>query len=128
MHADFIPPEGAPSLSGRPGPRRPLWQRILRFPETRTGWWSVGFAGGFYVFNFLYRALAASTGGGGSTFFSHPLPALCVLAAAGCAIAGAATAAWAIARKGDRSLLLLITLLLGLFVLLFALGELKGHN
>ena len=110
----------APSLT----PRRPLWRRILGLPGTWVGWWSVGLAVAFFVFFGLFQTLVAAGQRGGATFFSNPWLALSLLTAAGSAIAAGVTAAVAIFSKGERSLLVFLALLLGLFVLVFALGEL----
>jgi hypothetical protein len=104
--------------------RRPLWRRILGPPRTRAGWWSVALAGAFVVFFVLFQALVAAGQRGGDTFFSNPSLALTILTAGAAAIAGGVTAGVAIEAKGERSLLVIVVLLLGLFVLTFVLGEL----
>ena len=111
-----------------PMPRRPLWRRFFGLPVTRLGWWSVGLACTFFVFILLFFALVSAGQRGGATFFSNPWLAFSLLAAAGSALAGGVTAVLAIFRRGERTIFLFATLLLGLFVLLFTLGELSGGH
>ena len=117
-----LPASAPPSLRA-PMPRQPLWRRVLGWPSTRLGWWSVRLAGAFFGFFFLFQALVGAGQRGGDTFFSNPWLAVTILAAGSAAIAGGGAAAFAIVGKGERSLLVFITLLLGLLVLTFVTGE-----
>ena len=100
-----------PSVSAPP-PRRPLWRRILGLPGTRLGWWSVG----------LWVAFFGSLS---FTFLGWSGSILGYFAALGSVIAAAVTAAVAIFWKGERSLLVLVSLLLGLLILAFVLLSLR---
>ncbi|MGA9116681.1 MAG: hypothetical protein WB626_07900 [Bacteroidota bacterium] len=109
-------------------PPPPLWRRIFGFPSTRWGWWSIGLEISFLVLLTIFFALLASGQKGGDAFFSNPLLAFSLLAAAVAAVAGGVIASGAMIWKGERSLLVFIALLIGLFVLLFAVGEIRGHD
>jgi len=76
------------------------------------------------VFFVLFQALVAAGQRGGDMFFSNPSLAVTILVAGAAAIAGGVTAGVAIEAKGERSLLVVAALLLGLLVLTFVLGEL----
>jgi hypothetical protein len=41
---------------------------------------------------------------------------------------GAATAAFAVVRRGDRSVLVFVSLVVGFVIVVFVLGELIGHD
>ncbi len=43
-------------------------------------------------------------------------------------VLGAATAAFAVVRRGDRSVLVFLSLVVGFVVVVFVLGELIGHE
>ena len=102
---------------------RPLWRRILGLPSTRLGWASLWLLVGFLVFYALFQILVASGQRGGETFFSNPWLALSILIAAGSAIAAGATAIVAILWRQERSILMFLSLMLGLLVAVFVLGE-----
>jgi len=104
-------------------PEDPLWRRILDWPSTRLGWWSLGFLIGFFVFFSLFFLLVDSGQRGGETFFSNPWLAMSMLIAASSAILGGITAVVAVFGRRERSLLSILALLIGLFVLAFVLGE-----
>lgn len=110
-------------LESESPPVQPLWRRILGWPSTRPGWWSVGLSVGFLVFFCLFQTLVASGQRGGETFFSNPWLALSILTAAVSAIAAGATAAVAIFWRRERSFFSVVALFLGLFVAVFVLGE-----
>lgn len=114
---------GSQLSTGMPPSDRPLWRRILGWPSTRLGWWAVGLVVGFLVFFGLFQMLVASGQRGGETFFSNPWLALSMLVAAGSAIAAGITAAIAIFGQRERSFVDFVALVLGLFVLVFMLGE-----
>jgi hypothetical protein len=104
-------------------PDKPLWRRILNWPSTRLGWWSAGCLAGAFVFLCLFYGLVASGQRGGETFFSNPMLALTMLAAAGSAIAGGAVASAAIFSKQERSILSVVALAFGFTVVVFVIGE-----
>ena len=101
--------------------------RFLGLPRTRFGWSSIVLAAAFFVFFWLFW-LQRNAPRDRSTFFSDPINALLLISAVASAITGGVTAVAAIIRKRERSFLLLPTLLLGIFVLFFTVGELIGHG
>jgi len=109
-------------------PPPPLWRKIIDFPSTRWGWWSIGLEIAFLVILAIRFTLIASGQEGGRTFFSNPSLAFSLLAAVVAAVAGGVIAFGAMIWKGERSLLVLIALLLGLYVLFFAVGEILSHG
>jgi len=92
------------------------------------GQWSLVAVFVFFVLLAIFFALIASGEGGGATFFSNPLMAGLLIAAGIAGVAGGVLALVAIVWKGERSLLVFAVLLLGLFVLFFAVGEIAGHD
>lgn len=81
---------------------------FLELPQTRLGWWAVGLAG---LFTVLFIAVAS-----GFIYFSGMLTMIIGV------VAGILTAA-AIVWRRERSWLLWLMLLPGLFAVLFAAGE-----
>lgn len=73
-------PAHAPGSARTPMASRPLWRRMLGWPETRAGWWAVGLTAAFFVLLGLFQSLVAG-GQRGDTFFSNPSLALTILAA-----------------------------------------------
>lgn len=109
-------------------PDDPLWRRILGWPSTRLGWWSVGLLIGFFVFFSLFSLLVEFGQRGGETFFSNPWLASTMLVAASSAIAAGVTALVAVFGRRERSLLSILALLIGMFVLTFVLGEIVSPH
>ena len=116
-------PPGPPPASDVLPSTQPLGRRVLSLPRARAGWWSVGLALAFFVLLGVSTGLAAMGQPGGDTFLANQWLSLTMLAAASAALAGAVCAAVAIFRKGERSLLVIGALLLGLLLLVFVLGE-----
>jgi hypothetical protein len=112
------------------GNRKPYRSGFRLLPATGLGWWAVGLLTAF-VLLFLVRfgPLKLAFGfRGGQGFFDNPWMGLTALAAGlSGALAGIA-AALAVARCGERSILVFLILLVGLFVAAFSLGELFGHG
>ena len=64
---------------------------------------------------------------GGETFFSgSPWLYLTILPAFGAAIAAGVGAMWAVMRRGERSILVILPLVFGALALVFAVGEMAG--
>ena len=95
----------------------------LFVPTSKLGKWSIGLIIAFLLFFTLHRVISATLHGDGNTFlrtivFVTPL----VLAA----ISGAAaffTGIIAIIKSKERSIPVFLTTLIGLFILMFCLGE-----
>jgi hypothetical protein len=106
-------------------------RRFLGWPRTGLGWWAVALGLGFFFFlAFLFMGLAAGQNGG-DHFFHNPWLAYSLLSSAASAICGGITAATAIARKCERSIVLFLIVLLAAFVIYFAVGEMtesRSHS
>lgn len=90
--------------------------------------WSLSLDALFAVLLLVFFVLVASGQRGGTTFFSNPLLSVTLLLTAGSAIAGGVIATVALFRPGQRSLVLLIPVVVGAFVLYFTLAEVLGHD
>jgi membrane associated rhomboid family serine protease len=106
-----------------PEPGKPLWRRFFGLPQTSPGRWSMWLGLGAFLFMFLMQILVISGQRGGNTFFDNLWLSLPALAAGLSILAAGILAAAAIFGKGERSLFSFLALLLGLFVLLFLVGE-----
>jgi hypothetical protein len=112
--------EGAPT-----GHRR---ARIRLLPRTRLGVWALALLAAFGAFFILLMGLAASGQEGGDEFSDNLWLALPALGAGLSAVLAGVTAAVAVARRGERSLLVFLPLVVGSLVAIFLLGELVGHE
>ena len=109
-----------------PRPRHPRDQHdggVWSLPKTLLGSWSVALAAVFFIFMMVFFALVASGLRGGDTFFSEWRLTIPFVAAAICGIGAAGTGLFALFRKRERSLLVILATLLGLFVVYFISGE-----
>ena len=124
MRMDTVPHGRGPSSLPAPTPRR----GVRWLPATRLGWGSLRVGAAFAGFLVLILALVASGETGGDTFFSNLLLGLSGLAAGASAIAAGLVALFAIVRRGERSLVVLLVMLIGLYVLVLAIGELVSPH
>ncbi|NIT04412.1 hypothetical protein GTO10_05950 [Candidatus Saccharibacteria bacterium] len=95
--------------------------RIL--PSTPLGKWTVGLTAFFFLLFGTFQLLVASGQRGGATFFSNPLLAIPGLLMGISGIAAFFTGAFSVVRSKERSILVFLATLFGLFVLIFVLGE-----
>jgi hypothetical protein len=100
---------------------------IYVMPRSLVGVWSMMLGVGFVLLETAFFILTAMGQRGGATFWSNPLLALPVVAAGVCGLAAGISATAALTFKRDRAVVLVLPLLLGLFVLVFMIGELGGH-
>lgn len=100
---------------------------VYVMPRSRPGVWSVMFGVGFVLMETVFFMLVAAGQRGGATFWSNPLLSLPTVAAAVCGLAAGIGALTALTFRRDRAVVLVLPLLLGLFVLVFTIGELGGH-
>jgi hypothetical protein len=115
MNIDSRLPAGGPL----PGP--PWWRRILRWPSTRLGWWSVALAAAFAALLLINSALfMPSTVEVPQRQVVLPFYGITLLS---CGLAAGIAGLIAVLRRHERSWLVWLTLLLGLMVLAFVLGE-----
>jgi len=104
-----------------------LWRRIVGLPSTRLGRWSVSFAIAFLVLFPLWMLYAMYLRPiARPTFFSDPLHAILLLSAAAAAIAGGIAGVFAFAMRRERSFTVILSILLGAFVIYWTIGELVG--
>lgn len=100
---------------------------LVGMPRTRIGWWSIGLAITFFALFVLWLLYVLVTPMARPTFFSDPLHAILILGAAAAAITGAIIGALALVVKRERSFMIVLSILLGAFVLYWAIAELMGH-
>lgn len=109
-----------PTMSA-PMPGQPLSRRIFRLPSTRLGWWSVALMATFIVLMII----------NGTVFMRLPEDVtwrVTVLPFYGiammlCGLVAGIVALVALARWNERSWLVWLPMLPGLFVIVFLLGE-----
>jgi len=107
-------------------PRTPVasWLRqVFGLPRTPLGRGAIALIGLHVVTMIVHRLIAPITGGGGQRFFDNPWMAGTLLLAGAFAVGGGSLGAFAIVARGERSILVFLTVLYGLFVLVFAAGE-----
>ena len=102
-------------------------------PRTRPGFWAVRLLAAFAGFFILLTSLAAagqiSRGEGAfdSLWLTVPLTGAGLTAVVAGVLAGA-TAAFAFVRRGERSVLVFLPLIVGVLIVFFLVGELIGHE
>jgi hypothetical protein len=111
------------------GPRRP---RIHVVPTTRLGLWAVRLLVAFVAGYVVGMSLAGAGQIGGEGAFDNlwltvPLMGVGLATVVAGVLAGVA-AAFAIVRRGERSVLVFLPLLVLLFIAIFFVGELAGHE
>ena len=111
-----------------------LMNLVHVWPRTSLGRWSLGLIAGFVVLIGLFFVMLSLYGGldevrrmsiqAGGNFFSLPWLASTLVAASVSAAAALGAALVAVIRKRERSIAILLPLLIGGRVTLFAIGEL----
>ena len=91
-------------------------------PSTIFGKWAGWLLGLFAGLLALFFGLVAAGQRGGETFFSNPVLTIPMLGAAISAIAGGVLGVYAV-RQRDRSVVVIVAILVGLFVLLWTAAE-----
>src|SRR5437667_10338043 len=85
---------------------------FVGMPRSRLGWWSTGLAVLFLGLFVAWLLYVWATPIARPTFFSDPLQACLLLGAAAAAITGAIVGVLALAAKLERSVLILLSVLL----------------
>lgn len=96
---------------------------ISLFPKTKKGKRSVGLIVVFFVLFGIFQLLVASGQRGGETFFSNLLLTIPITLAAICGIFAFFTGIIGVIKNKERSVLVFLSIIIGLFILLFCLGE-----
>jgi hypothetical protein len=97
-------------------------------PRSRLGWWSIGLAVLFLGLFVAWLLYVQATPIARPTFFSDPLHVCLLLGAAAAGITGAIVGVLAFVGKRERSFTILLSVLLGAFVLYWTIGSLAGLN
>ena len=127
MSTAKMPASRIAGTGGGTGARRPLRRRVFGWPATGPGWWATGLWLSSIACLAGFAGFIAAGHRGGETFFSgSPWLYATMLPMFGLGIAGGAVAAWAVVRRGERSLLELLPFLWGLFWLFMLGGEIGG--
>ena len=96
----------------------------IRFgPKTYLGKWTVGLILGFFIFLSIFFIFISLGEKGGVSFFSNLKLTIPILLAAISGIAAFFVGLFDIIGKKERSILVFLSALLGLFVLVYTLGE-----
>jgi hypothetical protein len=109
-------------MSTHHAPHTPLWRRVLSPPTTRLGWYSLGFVGAVVLLMFaLGMAVGALNAAGLPNLAGYPWLITMVLFLLGApALATVATGLLAVIRGGERSIVVLASVL---FPIIVVLGE-----
>jgi hypothetical protein len=102
-------------MTARHAPHNPMWRRIFSLPKTRLGWFSVGLTAVFLLYLFALII-------GGSALEAENLPGI-GLFMFGVTMAAAATGLVEVLRRGERSILMIFPVLIGLAALAMNIGE-----
>lgn len=102
--------------------------KFAMLPKSTSGKWSIGLIGGLVLFFALLALLAASGQRGGKTFSDNLALAVPGLLAAISGIAAFFTGIVSIIFHRERSVAAYLATIIGLFVLLFCLGEILSPH
>lgn len=104
-----------------PAPGQGGWRRILRRPGTRLGWWAVGLTAAFVVLfavnSAVFMRLTVDAP------WQHTVLPFYGIAMLACGLAAGIVGLIAIIRQRERSWLVWLAMLPGLWVLFLVLGE-----
>jgi hypothetical protein len=97
--------------------------KVHFLPKTTSGKWSVALIFAFIVFLISFQLVVASGQRGGETFFSNLALAVPILIAGISGVSAFVTGLIGIIRTRERSVIVYLSVTIGLIVLLFLLGE-----
>ncbi len=97
--------------------------RVSILPKTPLGKWSTGLIIAFIVFIVVFQLLVVSGQRGGKTFSSNLVLTIPILLAGTSGVFAFLTGLIGVIRNRERSILVFLAMLIGLFVLFFCLGE-----
>ena len=96
-------------------------------PSTRTGRWAGGLLALAAALFAAFFGLVASGERGGDTLFSNPALATTILSAGSAAVAGGCAGALALQRR-DRSVVVILSIIVGALVALWTVAEIALPN
>ena len=96
-------------------PHPPMWKKVFSLPESGLGWWSVGLAAVFLLYVFGLTI-------GLSALEAENLPGIGLFMFL-VTLAAAATGLMAVLRRGERSILMIFPVFIGLSILFMEIGE-----
>jgi hypothetical protein len=99
-----------------------LVRRVFSWPATALGKVAFGLVGIFVVAILVFLFYSARGETGGNRFFDSPRLAVPILVALVAGMASGFASGFAIVRQGERSIVTLLTLALGVFVAWFTLN------
>ncbi|MFC1983161.1 hypothetical protein ACFLV5_05220 [Chloroflexota bacterium] len=97
--------------------------KVYFMPKTTLGKWSVALIAGFLVLIISFQFLVAIGQRGGETFFSALLLTVPIIIAGISGISAFFVGIIGVIRNRERSVIVYLAIIIGLLVLLFALGE-----
>jgi cytochrome bd-type quinol oxidase subunit 2 len=97
--------------------------RVHFKPTTNLGKWSAWLIVAFAILLGVFYILVASGQRGGDTFFSNPILTVPMLLAATSAIAAFVIGLISVVKRKERSVAVVLAIVVGLFVIIFVLGE-----
>ena len=97
--------------------------RVSILPKSHLGKWSTRLIAAFVVFFVEFQLLVALGQRGGETFFSNLALTIPILLAGTSGVLAFLTGLTGVIRKREQSILVFLAMLVGLFVLLFSIGE-----
>ena len=98
--------------------------KIKFLPKSKLGEWSIGFVCGFFLILFIFFLIAKNAEIKGNSFFDTLSLAIPLLLAGISGVLALILGTLSIIKSKERSISVFLASLIGLFVLLFALGEL----
>jgi hypothetical protein len=101
---------------------------VWRPPSSRVGQFGLGLLVAAGLGFLLFFGGVAAGQRGGATFFSNPFLALTILFAGACVVLAGVAALYAVVREHERSFGAFATIVFGVFVAVFAAGEIGGHD
>ena len=107
--------------------RRMISNRVFSLPQTRLGVLSIRLVLLFLVLFMIWLLYVAATPMSRPTFFSDPVHAVIILTGVAAAIVGGCVGVAALVVKHERSIGVVLSVLLAALVLFVTIAEWRGH-